>query len=115
MIFVKVIIHAQNIDLTPSIEAVIGKKLATIEKLFDTQDEQLAEARVEVGRPSRHHHKGFVYRAEINLKIGSNLFRAEVEHADLRIAIDFARDEIERQIKKFKSKTRKAARQPKRV
>lgn len=107
----KILIHTKNIELTPSIELFMNQKMDTISKLFKPND-QLVEARVEIGRPSKHHQKGPVYYTEINLKIGGVLLRAVVEHEDLRTAIDFARDEIERQVKKFKSKRRDLARQP---
>ena len=110
----KIMIHTKNLDLTPSIETAIGQKMDTIAKLFKP-GEQLTEARIEVGKPSRHHQKGFVYYAEINLKIGGKLLRAVAEHVDLRTAVDFARDEIERQIKKFKSKRRDTSRISKRT
>lgn len=104
-------VHTKNLELTPSINAVIKQKMDTIAKLFKP-DDQLIEARVEVGKPSRHHQKGFVYYAEINLKIGRKLLRATAKHVDLRTAVDFARDEIERQVKKFKSKIRDTSRKP---
>lgn len=105
-------LHAKNLELTPSIKAFVEQKMGTIAKLFKSGDD-LIEARVEIGRPSKHHHKGLVYYAEINLKIGGELLRATVEHVDLRTAIDFARNEIESQVKKFKSKRRETARKPK--
>ena len=107
----RIMLHTKNLDLTPSIETFVNQKMDTIAKLFKSGD-QLVEARVEIGRPSKHHKKGLVYYAEINLKMGGKLLRATVEHVDLRTAIDFARDEIERQIKKFKSKIRDTARKP---
>lgn len=109
----RTMIHTKNIELTPSINVAIEEKMATLAKLFSPNDKTV-EARVEVGRPSKHHQKGAVYYAEINLKMGGKLLRATVEHADLRTAIDFARNEIERQVKKFKSKRRDLNRQPKR-
>ena len=109
----RIMLHTKNLELTPSIEAWVDQKMSTLEKLFRPND-QLTEARVEIGRPSKHHHKGPVFYTEINLKMGGNLLRAVVEHEDLRTAIDFARDEIERQLKKFKSKMRDAQRTPKR-
>jgi len=75
----------------------------------------LAEARVEVAKPSKHHRSGFVYYAEVNLKIGSRLFRAVAEHLDLHTAIDLARDEIERQIKEYKERSREARRTEKNI
>ncbi len=110
----KTMIHTKNLELTPSIEEFIGQKMDTLAKLFKADDE-LIELRIEIGRPSKHHQKGLVHYAEINLKMGSKLLRSVVEHEDLRTAIDFARDEIERQIKEFKSKLRDASREPKRI
>ena len=107
-------IHTKNIELTPSIETFINQKMATLAKLFKLGDE-LIEARVEIGRPSKHNLKGLVYYAEINLKMGGKLLRATVEHVDLRTAIDFARNEIESQIKKLKNKRRDSARKPRRI
>lgn len=110
----KTMLHTKNLDLTPSIEIFINQKMDTIAKLFKPGD-QLIEARIEIGRPSKHHLKGLVYYAEINLKMGGKLLRATVEHVDLRTAIDFARNDIERQIKKFKSKRRDTSRKSGRV
>ena len=107
-------IHTKNLELTPSIETFVNQKMDTLAKLFKS-DDQLIEARVEIGKPSKHHQKGPIYYAEINLKMGSKLLRATVEHVDLRTAVDFTRDEIERQIKKFKSKIRDTSRTPKRI
>lgn len=111
----KIILHAKNLDLTPAIRSFVQEKVGQIEKFLSPADRALAEARVEVSRPSRHHHKGFVYYAEINLKIGSQLSRATAEHLDLHTAIDRARDEIELQIKKQKQKnidSRRLAKRP---
>jgi|SRR3989344_1244768 len=110
----RIMIYAKNMELTPSINAVIEQKMQTLAKLFNPGD-KVVEARIEVGKPSLHHQKGFVYYAEINIKIGSKLLRATEKHIDLRTAVDFARDDIERQIKKFKSKIRDTGRKPKRV
>lgn len=98
----KIILQAKNIDLTPGLKVFVDKKMGSIGKLIPDRKEELAEVRVEVGKPSRHHHKGFVFYAEINLKIGSALLRAVEEHLDLYTAIDRVRDKIERQLRKFK-------------
>lgn len=89
-------------NLTPSIKEFVNEKVGLISKLLKGKEDNLAEARVEVGKPSRHHNKGFVFYAEINLKIGRELFRATEEHLDLYTAIDQVRDSIERQLRKHK-------------
>lgn len=107
----RIMLHAKNMDLTPSIETLVNQKVGSLEK-FVGRSGELAEARVEVGKPSKHHQKGMVFYAEINLKLGSQLFRAEEKHIDLQSAVVAARDDIERQLKKFKTKRRDLARQP---
>jgi putative sigma-54 modulation protein len=110
---VKIIIYGKNLDLTPSIRTFAERKVGSISKFLKPTESNLAEARVEIGRPSRHHRSGLVYYGEINLKIGGRLFRAVAEHLDLRVAIDLVRDEIERQIKGYKGKNRQVRRVPK--
>lgn len=97
-----IILQTKNIALTSGIKAFAEGKIGAISKLLSAREKESAEARVEVGKPSRHHSKGFVFYAEINLKIGGTLWRATEEHVDLHTAIDLARDKIERQLRKFK-------------
>ena len=109
----KLILYGKNLDLTPSIRAFVEGKIGSVSKFLKPAESNLAEARVEIAKPSKHHRSGFVYYAEVNLKIGSQLFRAVAEHLDLHTAVDFARDEIERQIKEYKERSREARRKPK--
>lgn len=106
----KLIIQTKNIDLTSVLQEWVEEKVGSLSKFLKEKDGDLIKARVEIGKPSRHHQSGFVYYAEINLKIGRKLLRASVEHLDLRTAIDQARDELEVQIKKFKGKMKAARR-----
>lgn len=106
----KLTLYAKNIDLTPSIKAFVGEKIGSISKFLKPTEDNLAEARIEVGKPSRHHKSGFVFYAEVNLKIGGRFFRAVAKHLDLHTAVDFARDELERQIREDKERGRKARR-----
>lgn len=127
----KILIHTKNIDLTPSIETLVNQKVGSLEKFipytkrgqppeagtadsprYGVRASELVEVRVEVGKPSKHHQKGPVFYAEINLKLGKQLFRATQEHMNLEHALVAARDEVERQLKKFKNKRRDLARQP---
>ncbi len=109
----KLILYGKNLDLTPSIKAFVEEKIGSVSKFLKPAEGSLAEARVEIAKPSKHHRSGFIYRAEVNLKIGGRLFRAAAEHLDLHTAIDLTRDEIERQIKEHKERSREARREPK--
>lgn len=98
-----VIIKTKDIVLTPAVEKYIQKKMTGLQKFFKNFD-SLARAQVEIGRTSRRHQAGDIYRAEINLSVGGKLFRAESEQGDIYAALDETRDDLEQQIKKFKNK-----------
>jgi ribosomal subunit interface protein len=93
-----------NMELTPAISDYLAKKLGALEKFVD--DGVDAIARIEVGRTTNHHHKGDVFRAEINLEFGKNKFRAEVEGSDLYRAIDEMKDEIVSEVIRASKKKR---------
>ncbi|MCX6744739.1 MAG: ribosome-associated translation inhibitor RaiA [Candidatus Parcubacteria bacterium] len=96
-------IKGTNMDLTPAIKDYVNEKVGSLEKFFD----QALIARVDVGRTSNHHQKGDVFRAEININVPQKqLLRAEAVRDDLYVAINEAKEELERQIKKYKEKMR---------
>jgi|SRR3989344_1220906 len=96
-------IHTKNIELTKAIEDYVNDKIGSLKKMLNLNSPILAE--VEVGMDSRHHQKGDVFRAEVNLTINGKLFRAECVKDDLYAAIDEVRDELLRELRK--NKTRK--------
>lgn len=107
----KIILHAVNLELTPAIRSFVEKKIGSLSRFLEDGSDLVA-ARVEIGKPSRHHKSGPFYYAEVNLKIGRKLLRASAEHDDLYAAIGDIRDEVEVQIKKFKGKISETARRP---
>lgn len=100
----QIILKGKDFKITESIENYLQKKIQSLEKFFENFNQELLIAEVEVGRTSRHHQTGDVFRAEINLSVGGQMFRAESAREDLFAAIDEARDDLEREIKKFKTK-----------
>ncbi len=105
-------ISTKNMTLDEPLRIFIEEKIGGLDRLIGNDKGQ---AKVEIGKPSEHHRTGFIYYAEINLKVGSKLFRGVAEHADLHTAVDFARNEIEEQIKKDRTKIRDSHRVSKRV
>ncbi|MBI3671784.1 ribosome-associated translation inhibitor RaiA [Candidatus Azambacteria bacterium] len=103
-------IKATNLELTPSISAYINEKVGSLEKFinvsedFKSGESAPVEAFVEIARTTKHHKHGDVYRAEINLKIKGELLRAEHSDWDMRVALDAAKDLMERQLTEGKSK-----------
>lgn|SRR3989338_9492650 len=100
----KIIISGKNISLTPAIKDFVNDKVGLLYKNLSDKESSLAEARVEVGLPSKHHKTGLVYYAELNLSIGSNFFRATENHLDLNTAVVQVKDEIQRQLRKDKDR-----------
>ncbi len=97
-------LHGTGIELTQSIKTHVENKIGSLEHLLDPKHADLAEIRVEVGRSTEHHHKGLVFYAEANLKMGKDFFRATANHEDLHAGINVVRDELERQLQKYKTK-----------
>ncbi|MCH7530038.1 ribosome-associated translation inhibitor RaiA [Patescibacteria group bacterium] len=96
-------IKATHITLTPEASEYLDKRLASLEKLVDPNDTS-AMADVEVGKTTMHHQSGDVFRAEINIRTAGKQFRAVAEEGTLYSAIDKARDEILREMRRNKQK-----------
>jgi len=92
-----------NMKITEEIKDYLYKKLEYIEKFLDPADESVL-CDVELGKMSKHHKTGDVFRTEINLHIAGKNFRAEAEENELFASIDIAKDEMVRELKSNKDK-----------
>jgi putative sigma-54 modulation protein len=92
-----------NMQITDEVKDYLYKKLDHIEKFLNPADESVL-CQVELGKISRHHNKGDVYRTEINLHTAGRNFRAVSEMDDLFASIDIAKDEMVREIQSNKDK-----------
>ncbi len=99
-------IKATNLKLTPAIENYINQKFdRDLTKFIKALDEKgAAELFIEIGRTTRHHQQGDIFRAEADLRLPGKVLRAEAEQWDVRIAIDRVKDELQLEIKKYKEK-----------
>lgn len=105
----KINIKATGIELTQAISNYAQKKVSHIEKYF-SGDSTDAVAQVEVGKSTRHHKTGNVFRAEIHITgAGIDLY-AVSEMDDLYAAIDIVKDEIVHNIVQLKGKRETLAR-----
>ncbi|MBI4085184.1 MAG: ribosome-associated translation inhibitor RaiA [Candidatus Liptonbacteria bacterium] len=101
----KITMEGVGVDITPSLKSFVKSKLESVAKLmsrFEKKGE--SEIIVEISKPTKHHHKGEIFRAEGNLKAGKILFRAEADGESARNAIDILKDELKREIVSFKEK-----------
>ena len=84
-------IKTTNIILDSNIEDYLDKRLEALEKFVDSSNPTFL-AEVELGRTTKHHQSGDIFRAEINITIDGNAFRAVSERPDLMTAIDDMKD-----------------------
>lgn len=98
----KINIKATNITLTQAISDYIDKKVGMLDKFFYGVDDVLIN--VEVGKITKHHKSGDVFRAEIKIASEGETIYASVETGDLYAAIDEVKDEIAYKLSSNKKK-----------
>ena len=112
----QVTVKTTKFSLTPAIAAHLSRKLENIARMLSriessaaakqARGRALITARIELERTTRHHRKGIVFRAEANLDVpGRAMLRAEAQGETLHLAIDRMRDELQREIKKWKERS----------
>ena len=101
-------IYGKNITLDEALKVFVEDRIGGLEKFLGQGP---VEARVEIGLPSKHHRSGRIYYAEVNLRTGGKLLRATCQHEDLRNAIVDVKNELQKQIKKFKDKKKDLSRE----
>ena len=94
----KINIKATGIALTPAISSYVNKKISSVEKYLPKQasvdiDTDIV-AQVEVGKSTKHHKTGNIFRAEVHITGGSLDIYAVSDQEDLYAAIDLVRDEV---------------------
>lgn len=97
----KINVIGRQLNVYEDTKAMIETKLAKLDKYFD--DEASATATLT--------HKRNLCTLEVTIKASNTLFRSEVDAESFRDALDKSIDNIERQIRKNKTKLRKKLRE----
>lgn len=97
----KIRIQGTNMELTLPIREYAEKKILSLEKFCD----KIITADIDVGMNSKHHLKGDVYYAEVNLGVPGKLIRVVKEGSDLYKAIDKVKDHLKVELQKMKEKS----------
>lgn len=107
----KITIKGTNIQLSDSIYEYIYSKIDALSKFTQNVGEEAptgkppVECWVEVEKLARPKDTRDVFRAEVQIKLpGTSGIRAEASKWDLHVAIDRTRDDLERQLKRYKRK-----------
>ncbi len=102
----KITVKSTNLDVTPSLQTYIDSKMSTLVRLVTKFDSEGAVVlRLEVGRTTKHHHKGDVFMAEANLSLPGKILRAVEKSDDIRKAIDLVKRTLHLEVERFKEKT----------
>jgi len=113
----KIVIKTTNIKLTRELQRLIDQKINQLEnfakilqqkeKYFDSffgKGKPRVEAWIEVGKKTLHHQKGPFFWAEAQLRFPKRSLRATATAKDLKLAICEVKDELQRQLKKYRQK-----------
>lgn len=99
----KINTKATNISLTPAITEYIDKKLESLVKFFSSAEEVVVN--VEVGKITRHHKSGDVFRAELHVISAGEDYYVSAQKTDLYVAIDEVKDNIIREMTSRRKRT----------
>jgi len=91
-------------EMTPEIQKYLDEKLDAISKLVVVGDEDakvICDIEIEKTQPRQH---GPIWRAEINLSFGGNMYRAEATAESINAALDEVKDEMTKRLRRDKKK-----------
>lgn len=100
-----VTIKATHLDLTLAVRTLIEEKFSALEKLV-AGSASPAKLSCEVEESIAGERAGAKYRAEGNLSVGGQFFRAEATGDTLEGAIDRVRDDLMREMHRVRGKKR---------
>ena len=107
----KINIKATDLKLTSSLQGYIEEKIGSLEKIIPRlkindfsggTGKPAFEAWVEIEKTTFHHHKGKIFRAECQIRLPGKSLRAESVKEELHLAIDEVKDELQRDIKRYR-------------
>lgn len=100
----QVSVKATRFEMTPDVDQYLNEKLSAIEKLIPpTEADDEVRCDVELEKTTEQQH-GMIWRAEINMTIQGELYRADAYGEDINTAIDEVRDEVMKRIRRNKKK-----------
>lgn len=111
--FMKIIIRTKNLEFTDQMKGFIDKKIGALAKFLKVfqhselsiaHGKDLFETFVEIKKETDHHKKGYIFKAEAKIYVPGKTFFAERRGDNLLKIIDDVRDELEMEIKRYKTK-----------
>jgi len=108
-----IITKTKNIELTESMQIMVERKIGSLKKFIKgfeyhslpvVAGRDLFETFVEVKRETMHHRKGDVFVTEVKMYLPGKTLFAKAHGDNVVRTISDVRDELEREIRKYKTK-----------
>ncbi|WP_054951237.1 ribosome hibernation-promoting factor, HPF/YfiA family [Numidum massiliense] len=96
-------IRGNNIEVTDALRDYVEKKLSRIEKYFTTAPTSPANVALTVLKD--------IHKVEVTIPFPGVMLRAEESNTDMYASIDLVVEKLERQIRKYKTRVNRKARQ----
>ncbi len=96
-------IKTKNLEIDHSLDNLIKKRMTAVSKMINAFQES-AELFVEVERATKHHKKGDIFRAEAIVSLPGRKLVARAHGGNLGKIIGSVRDEMRRELRKYKTK-----------
>ena len=100
----KFIIKSKDIKISDDFNSYIEKRIGKLEKFLEDVDSELLEATIEFEKIIGRQKQGEVSQTHVNLQFPGKLFRSEVRGENLFSMVDDVKEELEAEIKKYKTK-----------
>ena len=97
-------IRGENVDLTDAIRDYVTKRISKLEKYFEDNVEATAHVNLKV-------YTDKTFKVEVTIPLPYLTLRAEETSNDMYASIDLVTDKLERQIRKYKTKVNRKARE----
>jgi len=110
----KTTIRTKNLSLNQKLRDYVEEKIgAEVEKLLVNERPPI-EAAVELTKVTKHHQKGQIFRAEVQVNLHGHKVISEASGESIEQAIDEVKDELEGEIKKHRGKEKDIGRKKRR-
>ncbi|MFH0852527.1 MAG: ribosome-associated translation inhibitor RaiA [bacterium] len=100
----RVIIKSKEIKISDDLYSYAEKRIGKLEKFLENVDPNLVEATIEFFKAVGGQRQGNIFQADVNLRIPGKFFRSEVIGGNPYSMMDDAKEELEDEIRKFKTK-----------
>ncbi len=107
----RIIIKTKNLELTKDLKISAEEKIGSLKKFIDILKENtpdgektLAEVFVELEKETTHHKKGNIFLATVQVNLPGKSLRAQSREEDPMRAIVEVREELKKEVEKYKAK-----------